>query len=211
VCSSDLVSPSLWEVVPRSGSGLPALQTLGQLSASYILAEGDEGLFLIDQHAAHERILFDRIMAQRSGKKPDAQGMLEPLSVELSPAQEAALSQSGALLAELGFTLEPFGERTCLVRAVPSMLNGANLADAVHELLDNLAAEQDTSRRDIVAAQTLACHSAVRAGQTLSLEEMKDLLKQLERTLQPRTCPHGRPTMIHLSAQQLKKEFGRTG
>ena len=209
--AQDAVSPSLWEVVPRSGSGLPALQTLGQLSASYILAEGDEGLFLIDQHAAHERILFDRIMAQRSGKKPDAQGMLEPLSVELSPAQEAALSQSGALLAELGFTLEPFGERTCLVRAVPSMLNGANLADAVHELLDNLAAEQDTSRRDIVAAQTLACHSAVRAGQTLSLEEMKDLLKQLERTLQPRTCPHGRPTMIHLSAQQLKKEFGRTG
>ena len=207
----EAVSQSLWEVFPRSSSGLPALQTLGQLSASYILAEGDEGLFLVDQHAAHERILFDRIMAQRAEKKPDVQGMLEPLTVELSPTQEAAYRQCGGLLAELGFTLEPFGERTYLVRTVPSMLNGANLADAVHELLDDLAAEQDTSRRDMVAAQALACHSAIRAGQTLSLNEMKDLLKQLERTLQPRTCPHGRPTMIHLSAQQLKKEFGRTG
>lgn len=207
----DALSPSLWEVFPRSGSGLPTLQPLGQLSASYILAEGDEGLFLIDQHAAHERILFDRIMARRAERKPDVQGMLEPLSMELSPAQEAACRQCGGLLAELGFILEPFGERTWLVRAVPALLNGTNPAAALHELLDNLAAEQDISRRDVVAARILACHGAVRAGQTLSTEEMKDLLKQLESTLQPRTCPHGRPTMIHLSAQQLKKEFGRTG
>lgn len=207
----DAVNQSLWEVFPRSASGLPALRTLGQLSASYILAEGEEGLFLIDQHAAHERILFDRILTQRVEKKPDIQGMLEPLTIELSPAQEQACKQSGDLLGEMGFTLEHFGDRTWLVRAVPAMLNGANLADSIHEILDELGSEKDMTRRETVAAQSLACHSAIRAGQTLDNEEMKSLLKQLERTAQPRTCPHGRPTMIHLSAQQLKKEFGRTG
>jgi len=207
----ETVSQSLWEVFPRSASGLPALRTLGQLSASYILAEGDEGLFLIDQHAAHERILFDRILAQRAGKKPDVQGMLEPLTVELSPQQEQVYKQTGELLGEFGFTLEPFGERTCLVRAVPAMLNEANLVDVIHEILDELGGEQDLTRHETVAAQSLACHSAIRAGQTLDMEEMKKLLQQLERTLNPRTCPHGRPTMIHLSAQQLNKEFGRTG
>jgi DNA mismatch repair protein MutL len=207
----EAISQSLWEILPRSADSLPALRTLGQLSASYILAEGDEGLFLIDQHAAHERILFDRILTQRSAKKPDVQGMLEPLTVELSPPQEQVYKQSFELLGELGFTLEPFGNRTCLVRAVPSMLNGANLAEAIHEILDELGSEQDMTKREIVATQSLACHSAIRAGQTLDLEEMNNLLKQLEHTTQPRTCPHGRPTMIHLSAQQLKKEFGRTG
>ena len=206
----EAVNQSLWDVFPRSGS-LPALHTLGQLSASYILAEGDEGLFLIDQHAAHERILFDRIMAQQAERKPDVQGMLEPLSIELSPAQEAVYSQCSGLLSELGFTLEPFGGRTFLVRSVPAILSGASLTEAIHELLDDLGAEKDLNRRDIVAARTLACHGAVRAGQKLSADEMEDLLKQLQHTLQPRTCPHGRPTMIHLSAQQLKKEFGRTG
>jgi DNA mismatch repair protein MutL len=207
----DAVNQPLWEAFPRSASGLPSLRTLGQLSASYILAEGDEGLFLIDQHAAHERILFDRILTQRTRKKPDLQGMLEPLAVELSLSQEQAYKQSGSLLSELGFTLEPFGERTLLVRAVPAMLDGANLVEAIHEILDELGAEHDAAKRETLAAQSLACHSAIRAGQTLDMEEMRNLLTQLERTLQPRTCPHGRPTMIHLSAQQLKKEFGRTG
>ncbi|MCX6004260.1 MAG: DNA mismatch repair protein MutL, partial [Chloroflexi bacterium] len=202
---------SLWERAALATAALPVLRTLGQLSASYILAEGPEGLYLIDQHAAHERILFDKLIAQRAARKPEIQGMLEPLAIELTPSQQQAYSFISELLHEFGFDIEPFGEKTYLVRAVPAMLNATNLTDTLKELLDTLGSEQDRARQEQKAAQTLACHSAVRAGEILDVEEMRHLIIQLERTTQPRTCPHGRPTMIHLSAQQLRKEFGRTG
>ena len=206
----DATAQTLWGQFPHDSS-LPPLRAVGQLSASYILAEGEDGLYLVDQHAAHERILFDKILLQRAQKKPEVQGMLEPLAVELSPQQEQAMTACSGLLNELGFTFEPFGERTCLVRAVPAVLNGNNLSEAIRELLDEIGSEQDSQKRDIRAAQSLACHGAIRAGQTLESSEMANLVRQLERTSQPRTCPHGRPTMIYLSSQQLKKEFGRTG
>jgi DNA mismatch repair protein MutL len=208
--TEDASSQTLWGQFPHDSS-LPPLRAVGQLSASYILAEGEDGLYLVDQHAAHERILFDKVLLQRVQKKPEVQGMLEPLAVELSLQQEQTMTACGILLNELGFTIEPFGERTCLVRAVPAVLNGNNLSEAIRELLDEIGSEQDSQKRDIRAAQSLACHGAIRAGQTLESSEMATLVKQLERTSQPRTCPHGRPTMIHLSSQQLKKEFGRTG
>jgi DNA mismatch repair protein MutL len=209
--AEDALAGQLWERFPGSAGALPALRTVGQLSASYLLAEGEEGLYLIDQHAAHERILFERILKQRAEQKPEVQGMLEPLSIELTPGQEQVMQYSAGLLKEFGFNIEPFGERTYLVRAVPFVLNGSNLVDAIRELLDEVGSEQDASKRDIKAAQSLACHSAIKAGQTLDPDEMRNLIKQLEQTSLPRTCPHGRPTMIHLSSQQLKKEFGRTG
>ncbi|MDD5311703.1 MAG: DNA mismatch repair endonuclease MutL [Dehalococcoidia bacterium] len=202
---------SLWERAAAATAALPVLRTLGQLSASYILAEGPEGLYLIDQHAAHERILFDRLTAQKAASKPEIQGMLEPLAIELTPTQEQAYRNSGQLLQEFGFDIEPFGERTCLVRTVPAMINTANLMDTLKELLDTLGSEQDRAQQEQKAMQTLACHGAVRAGDVLEMEEMRHLIIQLERTSQPRTCPHGRPTMIHLSAQQLRREFGRAG
>jgi len=200
-------SRPLWE--PHA-AGIPALRALGQLSSSYILAEGEEGLYLIDQHAAHERILFEKIVAQRAAKKPDVQGMLEPLVLELTPGQEQALVNCAGLLTEFGFNIEPFGSKTCLVRAVPAMLNGASLSETILELLDEIGSEKDTGKRDLKAAQSLACHGAVRAGQTLGPGELAGLISQLAGTSQPRTCPHGRPTMLHLSSQQLKREFGRT-
>ncbi len=208
--SEEAGRPSLWERFPLARA-LPALQTLGQLSATYILAEGEEGLYLVDQHAAHERILFEKILAQHNEKKPEVQGMLEPLTLELSVQQENWMKSAGGLLNEFGFTMEPFGERTYLVRAVPAMLDGASLTDTIKELLEGIAGEQDSKSRELKAAQTLACHSAIRAGRQLNMDDMKNLLKLLLATSQPRTCPHGRPTMIHLSSQQLKKEFGRTG
>jgi len=183
---------------------------LGQLFSSYILAEGEGGLYLIDQHAAHERILFEKIMSQRASKKPDVQSMLEPLTLELTPHQEQTLASCADLLSELGFTIEPFGSKICLVRAVPAVLNDSALADAIMELLDEMGGEKDPSKRDLKAAQSLACHGAVRAGQKLDEDELAGLINQLARTSQPRTCPHGRPTMLHLSSQQLKREFGRT-
>jgi DNA mismatch repair protein MutL len=210
VGSDDSLAPSLWERFLPSVA-LPALRTVGQLSSSYILAEGPEGLYLIDQHAAHERILFERVLKQRAEQKPEVQGMLEPLAVELTPAQDAALEGSLELLGEFGFTLEHFGGRTCLVRTVPAVLNSAQVLEALKELLEALAGEPDALKREVSIARSLACHGAVRAGQQLDNEEIRSLIMQLEKTSSPRTCPHGRPTMIHLSSQQLKKEFGRTG
>jgi DNA mismatch repair protein MutL len=183
---------------------------LGQLGNTYIVAEGPDGVYLIDQHAAHERILFEKILNQRSQRQIEIQGLLEPLSLELTPRQEETLKKKAELLAEFGFNLEHFGGRSYLLKAVPAVLIDGNLADAVIEMLDPIAIEEEPVKRDEKIAQSVACHSAVKAGHTLTSEEMRELIKQLEQTKQPRTCPHGRPTMIHLSSRQLEKEFGRT-
>jgi DNA mismatch repair protein MutL len=201
----------LWAVKGAEITSLPILRVLGQLAGNYIMAEGPEGLYLIDQHAAHERILFEKILSQRSQQKIEVQGLLEPLNVELSPKQEEVLKTKGELLGEFGFNLEPFGVRSYLLRAVPAIIKEGSPAEAVTTLLDSLAAEGERSKREENIAQSLACHSAIKAGQPLNAEEMRELIKQLEQTNQPRTCPHGRPTMIHLSSRQLEKEFGRTG
>jgi DNA mismatch repair protein MutL len=203
--------PSLWAVKGAETTSLPILRVVGQLASNYIMAEGPEGLYLIDQHAAHERVLFEKILAQRSQQKIEIQGLLEPVNIELSPKQEEVLKMKCELLGEFGFNLEPFGARSYLLRAVPAMMKGGNLAETVRTLLDSLATEEEPSKREENIAQSIACHSAVKAGQSLTAEEMRELIKQLEQTNQPRTCPHGRPTTIHLSSRQLEKEFGRTG
>ncbi len=185
---------------------LPILRVLGQLSSSYIIAEGSNGLYLIDQHAAHERVLFEKIKHQRLEQEIEVQGLLEPVTFEVSPKQDEVLKSNYENLAEFGFSIEPFGDRTYLVRAVPALLYNRDWAGMVRELLDSLSGGDDWSES---IAMSMACHSAVRAGQILTHEEMEELVRQLERVAIPHTCPHGRPTMIHLSSQQLEKEFGR--
>ena len=188
---------------------LPALRLLGQLSASYIIAEGPDGLYLIDQHAAHERILFEQIKHQRSHQAIEVQGLLEPAILEVNPQQDAILKSQYGSLAEFGFSIEPFGDRTYLVRAVPVLLHRQDWAGALRELLDSPPGENKSDWLEN-AAISIACHSAVRAGQVLSDDETRALLRQLETVALPNTCPHGRPTMIHLSSGQLEKEFGRS-
>jgi DNA mismatch repair protein MutL len=188
---------------------LPVLRVLGQLVNTYIIAEGPDGLYLIDQHAAHERILYDRISAQWAQKEVEVQGLLQPITIELSPREEETLRASKEFLAEFGFTIEPFGNRNYLIRAIPALMARANIIEIISALLDNLASKESPNPWEEKIAQSLACHGAIRAGQQLSNEEMRELIKQLEQTKQPRACPHGRPTMIHLSSHQLEKEFGR--
>jgi DNA mismatch repair protein MutL len=188
---------------------LPILRILGQLANTYIIAEGPDGLYLIDQHAAHERILYDRILAQWSQKEVEVQGLLQPINIELSPREEETLRASREFLAEFGFTIEPFGNRSYMIRAIPALMARANIIEIISALLDNLASKESPNPWEEKIAQSLACHGAIRAGQQLSNEEMRDLIKQLEQTKQPRSCPHGRPTMIHLSSHQLEREFGR--
>jgi DNA mismatch repair protein MutL len=188
---------------------LPVLRVLGQLANTYIIAEGPDGLYLIDQHAAHERILYDRISAQWAQKEVEVQGLLQPITIEFSPREEETLRANKEFLAEFGFTIEPFGNRSYVIRAIPALMARANIIEIISALLDNLASKDSQNPWEERIAQSLACHGAIRAGQQLSNEEMRELIKQLEQTKQPRACPHGRPTMIHLSSHQLEKEFGR--
>jgi DNA mismatch repair protein MutL len=189
-------------------ASLPVLRVLGQLMNSYIVAEGPDGLYLIDQHAAHERIVFEKIKQQRLEQAVEVQGLLEPATLEVSPKQDEVLKSHYQDLADFGFSMEPFGTRTYLVRAVPRWLNSADWAGALRELLDSGEDKGDWVEKVAIA---IACHSgAVRAGQMLSHDEMRELVRQLERAALPHTCPHGRPTVIQLSSGQLRREFGRS-
>ncbi len=188
---------------------LPPLRVLGQMAQAYIVAEGPEGMYLIDQHAAHERVLYERLRAERAKMAVTSQALLEPLTIELSPQQAAAMEEGLKALTGLGFDIEPFGGATFLVRAVPAVLAKGDVAEAIEELIADIAGEEIGETAEERALKSLACHSAIRAGQTLSMEEMRELVRQLEATAMPRTCPHGRPTMIRLSKAQLEREFGR--
>ncbi|GAC1435548.1 MAG: DNA mismatch repair endonuclease MutL [Chloroflexota bacterium] len=198
---------------------LPALRVLGQANGLFIIAEGPEGVYMVDQHAAHERVLYDELAAQIAGQPAPAQHLLAPQTLPLSPAQCAALEAHGAELARLGFLMEPFGEDAILLRAVPAALGTAAPAEVLGTVLDELAETGEatggaaghggTAAWQERALALVACHSAIRAGQTLTMDDMRVLVRRLETTSRPRTCPHGRPTMILLSQSQLEREFGR--
>ncbi len=185
---------------------LPVLQVVGQLLSSYIIAEGPGGLYLIDQHAAHERILFERIKDKWLRREMEVQALLQPAPFEVSPRQAEALKARCEKLSEFGFAIEPFGERTFLVRALPAPLAGEDWQGAIRELLEIGEGEGWGER----VAISMACHSAVRAGQVLTGDEMREMVRELEQVSLPHSCPHGRPTMIHLSSGQIEREFGRS-
>ncbi len=198
------------EIIPLRQT-LESLRVVGQIRQTYIVAEGDGGMFLIDQHAAHECIVYDRIRKQWANRERIAQPLLAPAPAELTYAQHDTLQQYAALLTAAGYDLEPFGGSAWLLRAVPPQLAAAS-SDPVQsflELLDAVALEQVVMEREDALAATLACHSSVRAGKTLAYAEMTALVSQLRETPQPHRCPHGRPTVIHFTEYQLEREFGR--
>ncbi|MFH1085605.1 MAG: DNA mismatch repair endonuclease MutL [Chloroflexota bacterium] len=189
---------------------LPMLRVVGQIAQAFVVAEGPGGMYLIDQHAAHERVRYEELQAQRAAQGEVTQELLEPLMVEFDPAQAAQLEQHLDTLCELGLVVEPFGGTTFLVRRAPaSLAGGADIGAAIAELLDAALQGGPEFAWEEQALITLSCHTAIRAGQTLSVPEMRDLIRQLERSQLPHTCPHGRPTMLHLSHAQLEREFGR--
>ena len=191
--------------------GRPAvpLRVVGQLKLTYIVAEGPEGMYLVDQHAAHERVVFDRLCERREDKEAASQPLLSPVSVELTPSHATALQENLESVSAYGFQLEPFGERTYLLRAVPSILTSDEPGKALIDILDMATLEGLTRQKEDVMAASIACHAAIRAGQSLTGPEMSALLEQLESTPNPHTCPHGRPTMVHFSSYHVEREFGR--
>ena len=188
---------------------LPALRVLGQAQTTYITAEGPDGVYLIDQHAAHERVLFERVQAEAKSQRPEVQGLMEPVTVELDPRQSELLESQRELIAQLGFSVETFGGPAYILRGVPSVLADGDPAQSLAEVLDLMADGGGFDSWEERAAYSIACHGAVRAGKALSQQEMTELTRQLESCRQPHTCPHGRPTMIHLSTARLEREFGR--
>ncbi|ACZ39048.1 DNA mismatch repair endonuclease MutL [Sphaerobacter thermophilus] len=196
-------------VVPDPGSAVPVLRVLGQVGATYIIAEGPDGMYLIDQHAAHERVLFEQLWQQFERAKPDIQTLLEPLVIELSPVQLETAERCREEMAQIGFHIEPFGGSAVAVRAVPAIAARRDPRAVLLGILDEMAAGgRGTTLLESLTIST-ACHSAIRAGQTLSLPEMRELIAQLERCTAPRACGHGRPTMLHLSQEELERQFER--
>lgn len=202
------------ELLPAEVTGeIPLLRPIGQVGASYLVAEGPEGLYLIDQHAAHERILFERLIGGLRAGELESQGLLEPVTVELSPQEAAALEPQLEALQHLGFDVEPFGRNTYRIRSIPVLLMSLDPGRALRTVVEEFEEDERPLEKELeekVAARVCK-QAAVKAGQVLSLEEQRQLVRQLEACQSPRTCPHGRPTMIHLSVDSLERQFGRRG
>jgi DNA mismatch repair protein MutL len=194
-------------------ANVPLLRPVGQVGATYLVAEGPDGLYLIDQHAAHERVLFEAMMEAHNSGSLESQQLLEAINLEMTHAEASVLGENIDLLNSLGFEIEHFGGETYRIRAIPAMLSKLDPRQSAIALVENLE-EDETPLEGEIEARVIArvCKkAAVKAGQVLSLEEQRQLIQDLEACEVPRTCPHGRPTMIHLSVDTLEKQFGRRG
>ncbi len=192
---------------------LPLLRLIGQVAATYLIAEGPDGLYLIDQHAAHERVLFDQLMAQYHAAAVPTQALVQPVAVEFPAEKALTLSQQLPGLRKLGFEVEDFGPNAFLVRSVPAVFAAGDPKAVLQALVEDFEEDEEPLGAEIEAkiAGRVCKRLAVKAGKVLSESEQKALLLNLEASQSPRTCPHGRPTMIHLSAALLERQFGRTG
>jgi DNA mismatch repair protein MutL len=194
------------------------LRLLGQLLATYLLLEGKDRLLLLDQHAAHERVLYERLRGEWLERGVERQGLLAPLAVELEPRAFAALEEQGDEAVRLGFELERFGEQTVALRAVPALLADRDPAALLRSLADELAAgvgalAPESAVRSLAPADqlfaTLACHAARRKGDSLDPREQRALLDALDAIPWAPTCPHGRPVAVPLELAEIERRFGR--
>ena len=191
------------------GERLPALRPIGQVDETFLVAEAPDGLCLVDQHAAHERVLYERVRAQLAAGEAASQPLLQAVVAPLSASQAALAAAEAETLAALGWVLEATDDAALIVRALPALLGDGDPGAALAELLDRMEADERLSGPDRTAA-SLACRAAIRAGDRVSEAEQRELLAALERCALPQTCPHGRPTLLHLSREQLRRSFGRS-
>ena len=199
---------------PVGGRKLPVMRVLGQVSQSYIITEGPDGVYMVDQHAAHERVLLERMIAEWRSRAVSSQLLLQPLPLELSAAEREVVEDHLAALRGIGFEIEPFGEPAVLVRAVPAALAAQARPQPLRELVLELAgADAEAASHGETweehALANVACKAAIKAGQSLSPEEQRELIRQLESAGAHQSCCHGRPTMVHLSLSALEREFDR--
>ncbi len=195
------------------GGTVPLLRLIGQIGATYLVAEGPDGLYLIDQHAAHERVLFEKLMTQQQTRNIPSQALLAPQVVHLPAAHAQLLEGHLEILRQLGFEVEAFGANAFQVRAMPALFTGSDPSAALRALVEDFEEDEAPLQTEVEArlAARVCKRLAVRAGQVLAPEEQRALISDLEACQSPRTCPHGRPTMIHLSVETLERQFGRKG
>ena len=191
---------------------LASLRPLGQVRESFILAVNQEGLWIIDQHVAHERVLFERVLRQRQTESIPVQTMLMPIVVELTPAQQAVFAEISDELGRNGFEVELFGSRTIVVKAVPAGVASCDIEQMLGELLVEFEREQQRMNLDEVRhriAASIACHAAIKVNMSLDQNKMEWLVKELAKTDCPMSCPHGRPVVLRYSVKDIQRAFKR--
>ncbi|HLJ34025.1 MAG TPA: DNA mismatch repair endonuclease MutL [Ktedonobacteraceae bacterium] len=196
----------------QTSSHLPKLRVVGQLSQSYIVTEGEDGMYLVDQHAAHERILLERMVAALQARTPISQLLLSPVQLELAPSEVEAIEEHLAQLEHIGFRLQMEEGGTLLVQALPNVFARQMNARSLHELLADLIAAENNGHSETWeehALANVACKAAIKANYFLTVSEMREMIEQLGQTKAPFSCCHGRPTMIHFQLSALAREFER--
>jgi DNA mismatch repair protein MutL len=196
------------ENAPQLGS----LRPLGQIRESFILAVNHDGLWIIDQHVAHERVLFERVLKQRQTESIPVQKMLMPMVVQLTPGQQAVYAEISDELQRNGFEVELFGSRTVVVKAVPAGVESCDVERMLGELLVEFEREQQAMNLDAIRhriAASIACHAAIKVNMPLEQNKMEWLLKELAQTECPMSCPHGRPVVLRYSVKDIQRAFKR--
>src|SRR3954462_8899172 len=191
---------------------LATLKPLGQIRNSFILAVNGAGLWIIDQHVAHERVLFEKILRQRGKEQGEGQRLLMPMILELTPGQQAVFTEISDELRANGFEVEPFGARTIAVKTAPAGVKAEQIEHLLHELLDHFEKqEQATNIEKLRAgiAAWIACHAAIKVNMALEQNKMEWLLAELAKTEAPMSCPHGRPVVLRYSVEDIQKAFKR--
>jgi DNA mismatch repair protein MutL len=193
-------------------SSLTTLKPLGQIRNSFILAVNEDGLWIVDQHVAHERVLFERVLKQRAAQKPESQRLLMPIVLELSPAQQAVFREISEELQHNGFEAEPFGARSVAVKVAPAGIEASAVERMLHELLDQFSREEQSLNLEKIRtriAASIACHAAIKVNMPLEQNKMEWLLSELAKTDHPMACPHGRPVVLRYSVKDIQKAFKR--
>jgi DNA mismatch repair protein MutL len=193
-------------------AALGTLRPLGQIRNSFILAVNEDGLWIVDQHVAHERVLFERVLKQRAAQKVESQRLLMPIVLELSPAQQAVFGEIADELQHNGFEAEPFGARSVAVKVAPAGVDAAAVEKMLHELLDQISREEQSLNLEKIRgriAASIACHAAIKVNMPLEQNKMEWLLAELAKTDHPMSCPHGRPVVLRYSVKDIQKAFKR--
>jgi DNA mismatch repair protein MutL len=193
-------------------AALSTLRPLGQIRNSFILAVNEDGLWIVDQHVAHERVLFERVLTQRAAQKVESQRLLMPIVLELSPAQQAVFAEIADELQHNGFEAEPFGARSVAVKVAPAGVDAAAVERMLHELLDQISREEQSLNLEKIRgriAASIACHAAIKVNMPLEQNKMEWLLAELAKTDHPMSCPHGRPVVLRYSVRDIQKAFKR--
>jgi DNA mismatch repair protein MutL len=193
-------------------AALSTLRPLGQIRNSFILAVNEDGLWIVDQHVAHERVLFERILKHRAAQKVESQRLLMPIVLELSPAQQAVFAEIAEELQHNGFEAEPFGARSVAVKVAPAGVDAAAVERMLHELLDQISREEQSLNLEKIRgriAASIACHAAIKVNMPLEQNKMEWLLTELAKTDHPMSCPHGRPVVLRYSVRDIQKAFKR--